>query len=104
MTILENHARSVFLAALERAPEQWSAFLDEACGVNAELRARVEQLLYAHQALGSIHGGRADTLVATVDELTVTEGPGTVIGSYKLLEQIGEGGFGVVFLAEQMQP
>src|SRR5205807_653805 len=39
----------------------------------------------------------------TVDE-TVQEGPGTVIGAYKLVEQIGEGGFGIVFLAEQQQP
>src|SRR5262249_30530094 len=61
------------------------------------------QLLRTHQAMGSIHGGAADTPAATTDE-SLREGPGAVIGPYKLLEQIGEGGFGVVYMAEQTQP
>src|SRR5262245_34435162 len=104
MTEIEDRARLVFLAALEQAPHQWPAFLDGACGDNAELRARVEQLLHAHQAMGSIHGGGADTPASTVEERTISEGPATVIGPYKLLEQLGEGGFGVVFVAEQTEP
>jgi serine/threonine protein kinase/tetratricopeptide (TPR) repeat protein len=103
MTRIEDQARSIFLAALERAPDQWPACLDEACGANTELRARVDQLLHAHQALGSIHGGEGDSQVATIDE-PMRERPGAVVGPYKLLQQIGEGGMGIVFMAEQTQP
>ena len=90
MTTIEDQARAIFLAALERGSDQWPAFLDEACGGDAELRTRVDQHLYAHQAMGSIHGGGAGLPVTATDE-PLREGPGTVIGPYKLLEQIGEG-------------
>jgi serine/threonine protein kinase/Flp pilus assembly protein TadD len=102
MTAIEDNARSIFLAAVERAADQWPAFLDEACGGNAELRARVDQLLRTHQAMGSIHGGRIGAAAAV--DAPLREVPGGVIGPYKLLEQIGEGGFGVVFMAEQTRP
>jgi WD40 repeat protein/serine/threonine protein kinase len=101
MTAVEDRARTIFLAALERAPDQLPAFLDEACGGNADVRARVDQLLRAHDALGSIHVGRAPAV--TVD-LQPAETPGTVIGPYKLIEQIGEGGMGSVWMGQQTEP
>jgi tetratricopeptide (TPR) repeat protein/serine/threonine protein kinase len=100
MTAIEEQARAIFLAALERPPDQWPTFLDEAGGGNAELRARVEELLRSHREMGSIHAGAS---TSTIDQ-PVNETSGTVLGPYKLLEQIGEGGFGTVFLAEQTEP
>ncbi|HEY7330525.1 MAG TPA: protein kinase [Gemmataceae bacterium] len=97
--------RSLFFAVLDiDDPSERSAYLDSACAGNAALRSQVEQLLKAHHESGLFMEHPALTLEATVDDPSVTERPGTVIGPYKLLEQIGEGGFGVVFMAEQMQP
>src|SRR5438034_11131286 len=99
MTAFEDQARAIFLAVLERPADQWPAALDAACAGNAELRARVEQLLQSHQALGSIQAGPETTDLPAASELA-----GTVIGSYKLLQQIGEGGMGTVWMAEQTHP
>ena len=90
---------SIFLAALEKAaPEDRAAYLDQACGKDGELRRQVERLLSAHPRVGGF------LQAPTVDEPAVTERPGTIIGPYKLMEQIGEGGMGLVFVAEQQQP
>src|SRR5262249_39457827 len=75
----------------------------QACAGNGELRAEVEKLLRARCELGSFHEAPSPALVATLLE-PVQERQGTIIGPYKLLEQIGEGGFGVVFMAGQQEP
>jgi serine/threonine protein kinase/Flp pilus assembly protein TadD len=95
---------SIFTAALDKVvPAERQAYLAEACGGDAHCRARVEALLQAHEHPDSFLDPSAAALVPTLVE-PIREGPGTVIGPYKLLEQIGEGGFGVVFVAQQEQP
>src|SRR5262249_5520667 len=74
-------------------------FLERACAGDHALRLRVERLLLRHLEPGSL----LDAQPATVDA-PARERPGTGIGPYKLLEQIGEGGFGVVYMAEQQRP
>jgi serine/threonine protein kinase/tetratricopeptide (TPR) repeat protein len=100
----ENREREVFNAALELpASADRAAYLDRACGDNAELRASVEALLRASDGAG---GFLAEAAMPTREAVPASaeEGPGTRIGRYHLLEQIGEGGFGIVYLAEQHEP
>jgi len=105
MSVDPNQAKSIFLSAVEdHSPEQWSAYLDEACRGDAELRRRVETLLAAHQGKDSLLDDPDAVRIATIGPAEPTEGPGTVVGRYKLLEKIGEGGMALVYMAEQTEP
>jgi serine/threonine protein kinase len=97
--------RAVFLAAVENhAPGEWEGYLDAACAGDGELRRRVEVLLRAHQQPNSLLDSPAPALAGMVDEPLSMEQPGTVIGPYQILQQIGEGGMGIVYMAEQHEP
>src|SRR5262245_25521426 len=92
----------IFHASLARSrPDERAAYLDRACAGNRALRASVEALLRANVGASGFLG---DSALGRAVVEAIREGPGTVIGPYKLMKQIGEGGFGLVFVAEQQQP
>ena len=97
---------AIFDAAVELPSERRAAYLQEACAGDETLRQRVEALLRAHELAGTFMDSPAPTLrPETIRlELPPSEKPGDKIGHYKLLQQIGEGGCGVVYMAEQEQP
>jgi serine/threonine protein kinase/WD40 repeat protein len=97
--------RAIFCAALDRrTPPERADYLAEACQGKPELRQRVEALLRAHEEASGFLQEPAEKEAATVARPPAAERPGTIIGPYKLRELIGEGGMGLVFVAEQQRP
>ncbi len=97
--------RDIFIEAIEiESLQDRQTFLAQACECDTFLRERVEALLLAHDKGNSLlESPPVVAPDATIDQL-ISEKPGTRIGPYKLLEQIGEGGMGVVYVASQREP
>ena len=98
--------QEIFAAAAAQPQTERAAYVDAVCGDDHELRERVGRLLELHEASGFMEG-LPETLRGEIEEQFARLKPeeaGERIGNYKLLEQIGEGGFGTVWVADQEVP
>ena len=101
MSLSEHNPKDIFAEALRlKNPAERAAYLDRVCAGNPALRQEVESLLIADAQAGDF----LDLTRSLPAPDFLIEPTGTMIGRYKLLQKIGEGGFGVVYMAEQVEP
>ena len=103
--------RDVFIAALQREdPAERRAYLDAACALQPDLRRQVEHLLRLPAGAGSfleepaVRAAATGALPLAAERASSPEAPGALLGPYKLLQPIGEGGMGTVWMAQQTAP
>ena len=95
----------LFTEARQLSPAERIAFLDRACAEDVELRRRIEALLRSNDQVGAfLEEPPTGSISEERAKVTAWEKPGDVVGRYRLLAQIGEGGCGIVFMAEQEEP